>query len=72
MTMKRNNLEDSAPWGSRESFWSIFYGHDVTFIFSGLIEEYDKEAKKLGELQLGAISDWLVASSNQNQFGNSF
>ena len=72
MMTKRNNSEDSAPWGSRESFWSIFYGHDVTFIFSGLIEEYDKEAKKLGELKLRVISDWLEVPSNRSQFENSF
>ena len=71
MTMKRNNSGDSAPWESRESFRSFFYVYDVTFIFSGLIEEYDKEAKKLGEF-LMPISDWLIASSNQNQFENSF
>ena len=71
MTMKRNNLGDSAPWESRESFRSFFYVHDVTIIFSGLIEEYDKEAKKLGEFLI-PISDWLRASSNQNQFENSF
>ena len=75
MMMKRNNSEDSVPWGSRESFflyfWPIFDVHDVIFYFSGLIEEYDKEAKKLGEF-LRAISDWLRAQSNQNQFEISF
>ena len=72
MMMKRNNSEDSVPWGSRESFpyfWPIFVVHDVIFYFSGLIEEYDKEAKKLGER---AISDWLRVPSNQNQFEISF
>ena len=43
----------------------------LLFIFSGLIEEYDKEAKKLGEF-LEAISDWFEVPSNQNQFENSF
>ena len=43
----------------------------LLFVFSGLIEEYDKEAKKLGEF-LWAISDWLRAQSNQNQFEISF
>ena len=71
MTMKRNNSGDSVPWESRESFRSFFYVYDVNFIFSGLIEEYDKEAKKLGEF-LMPISDWLRAPSNQNQFENSF
>ena len=74
MMMKRNNSEDSVPWGSRESFpyfWPIFVVHDVIFYFSGLIEEYDKEAKKLGEF-LRAISDWLRAQSNQNQFESLF
>ena len=43
----------------------------LLFVFSGLIEEYDKEAKKLGEF-LWAISDWLRAPSNQNQFETLF